>query len=310
MIIEKTYSKPKTLDEAIFMVTQYKESGKFIAGGTDVMVNKYQGNDSSLHLIDITGLEELKGIRKDDDFVYIGALTKLDDLKKSTILSADFPILIEVAKAVGSPLIRKTATIGGNILCENRCIYYNQSEWWREAVGFCLKCNGSVCIASGGKKACFSEFVSDTAPYLISINAKVKLINSEGERIMALEELYTGDGVNSKIIDNTTILKEIMIPLSQGYRSVFKKLRQRESLEFTSLTTVVSVDHQNVIRIVLAGVDPKPVVVIGHSTDDKEDLIKKAIKGGRSVENNMFSRTYRREMISVFLRDSFQQLNL
>lgn len=310
MIIEKTYSKPKTLDEAIFMVTQYKESGKFIAGGTDVMVNKYQGNDSSLHLIDITGLEELKRIRKDDDFVYIGALTKLDDLKKSTILSADFPILIEVAKAVGSPLIRKTATIGGNILCENRCIYYNQSEWWREAVGFCLKCNGSVCIASGGKKACFSEFVSDTAPYLISINAKVKLINSEGERIMALEELYTGDGVNSKIIDNTTILKEIMIPLSQGYRSVFKKLRQRESLEFTSLTTVVSVDHQNVIRIVLAGVDPKPVVVIGHSTDDKEDLIKKAIKGGRSVENNMFSRTYRREMISVFLRDSFQQLNL
>lgn len=310
MIIEKTYSKPKTLDEAIFMVTQYKESGKFIAGGTDVMVNKYQGNDSSLHLIDITGLEELKGIRKDDDFVYIGALTKLDDLKKLNVLFTDFPVLIEAAKAVGSPLIRKTATIGGNILCENRCIYYNQSEWWREAVGFCLKCNGSVCIASGGKKACFSEFVSDTAPYLISINAKVKLINSEGERIMALEELYTGDGVNSKIIDNTTILKEIMISLSQGYRSVFKKLRQRESLEFTSLTTVVSVDHQNVIRIVLAGVDPKPIIVLGCSTDDKEDLIKKAIKGGRSVENDMFSRIYRREMIGVFLRDSFQQLDL
>lgn len=310
MIVEKTYNKPKTLDEAIFEATMHNKNCKFIAGGTDVMVNKYQGNDSSIHLIDITGLEELKGIRKDNEFVYIGALTKLDDLKKSTILSTDFPVLLEAAKAVGSPLIRKTATIGGNILCENRCFYYNQSEWWREAAGFCLKCNGDICIASGGKKACFSEFVSDTAPYLISINAKVKLINSEGERIMALEELYTGDGVNSKIIGSTTILKEIMIPLSQAYRSVFKKLRQRESLEFTSLTTAVSVDHQNVIRIVLAGIDPKPVLLVGCSADDKEDLIKKAIKRGRSVENDMFSRIYRREMIGVFLRDSFQQLNL
>lgn len=310
MIVEKTYSKPKALDEAILEASKHRENCKFIAGGTDVMVNKYQGNDSSLHLIDITGLEELKGIWNDDEFVYIGALTKLDDLKKSTILSTDFPVLMEAAKAVGSPLIRKTATIGGNILCENRCIYYNQSEWWREAAGFCLKCNGNICIASGGKKACFSEFVSDTAPYLISINAKVKLINPEGASVIALEELYTGDGVNSKIIDNTTILKEIMIPLSQGYRSVFKKLRQRESLEFTSLTTAVSVDHQNVIRIVLAGVDPKPVLVIGSLTDDKEELIKKAIKRGRSVENDMFSRIYRKEMIGVFLRDSFQQLDL
>lgn len=310
MIVEKTYSKPKALDEAILEASKHRENCKFIAGGTDVMVNKYQGNDSSLHLIDITGLEELKGIWNDDEFVYIGALTKLDDLKKSTILSTDFPVLMEAAKAVGSPLIRKTATIGGNILCENRCIYYNQSEWWREAAGFCLKCNGNICIASGGKKACFSEFVSDTAPYLISINAKVKLINPEGESVIALEELYTGDGVNSKIIDNTTILKEIMIPLSQGYRSVFKKLRQRESLEFTSLTTAVSVDHQNVIRIVLAGVDPKPVLVTGSLADDKEELIKKAIKRGRSVENDMFSRIYRKEMIGVFLRDSFQQLDL
>lgn len=304
------YYKPATLEEAILIASQNLLHCKFIAGGTDIMPNKFQGNDTTTQFIDITKLEELKGIRKDKDYLYIGALTRLDDLKKSKDICDEFPILLEAAHAVGSPIIRKTATLGGNILCENRCIYYNQSEWWREAVGFCLKCNGNICIATGGKKACFSEFVSDTAPALISMNAKVRLIEPEGERIIPLEELYTGDGVNPKTIKNSTLLKEIILPLGQNFKCAFKKLRLRESLEFTSLTTAVSVNNQNTVRIVLAGVDPKPVLVEGKLTYDKEELIKKAIKGGRAVENDMFSRTYRREMIGVFLNKCFKQINI
>ncbi len=310
MVLEKKYSKPFTVEEAVQIASQNPETSKFIAGGTDVMPNKFQGNDTTIQFIDITQIEELKSIRKDNDYLYIGALTRLDDLKKSIDVREEFPILIEAANAVGSPIIRKTATLGGNILCENRCIYYNQSEWWREAVGFCLKCNGNICIATGGKKACFSEFVSDTAPALISMNAKVKLIEPEGERIIPLEELYTGDGVNPKTIKNSTLLKEILLPSGQNFKCAFKKLRLRESLEFTSLTTAVSINHQNTIRIVLAGVDPKPVLVEGKLNDDKEELIKKAIKGGRAVENDMFSRSYRREMIRVFLNNCFKQINI
>lgn len=304
------YYKPATLEEAILIASQNPQHCKFIAGGTDVMPNKFQGNDTTTQFIDITKLEELKGIRKDNDYLYIGALTRLDDLKKSKDICNEFPILLEAAQAVGSPIIRKTATIGGNILCENRCIYYNQSEWWREAVGFCLKCNGNICIATGGKKACFSEFVSDTAPALISMNAKVRLIETDGERIIPLEELYTGDGVNPKTIKNSTLLKEIILPLHQNFKCAFKKLRLRESLEFTSLTTAISINNQNTIRIVLAGVDPKPVLVEGKLNGDKEELIKKALKGGRAVENDMFSRTYRREMIGVFLNKCFKQINI
>lgn len=310
MVSEKQYTKPATIEEAIQTVSLNPLDCQFIAGGTDVMVNKYQGNNTALHYIDITSIKELKGIRKDDKYLYIGALTKLSDLKKSIDIQNEFPVLIEAANAVGSPLIRKTATLGGNILCENRCIYYNQSEWWREAVGLCLKCNGNICIASGGKKACFSEFVSDTAPALIAIHALVHLIEPEGERIIPLEALYSGDGVQPKTIKNTTIIKEIMLPLGQHFRCVFKKLRLRETLEFTSLTTVVSINKDNDIQIVLAGVDPKPVLVQGTQHDDKSELIKKAVKGGRAVENDMFSRTYRREMIPVFLNESFEKLDL
>jgi CO/xanthine dehydrogenase FAD-binding subunit len=171
-----------------------------------------------------------------------------------------------------------------------------------------LKCNGNICIASGGKKACFSEFVSDTAPALIAMNAHVRLIELEGECIIPLEELFSGDGVKPKTIKNTTIVKEIILPLGKNFRCVFKKLRLRETLEFTSLTSVVSINIDNVIRIVLAGVDPKPVLVDAQLNDDKSELIKKAVKAGRAVENDMFSRTYRRDMIPVFLNESFEKL--
>ncbi len=310
MVSEKQYTKPATIEEAIQIVSLNPLDSRFMAGGTDIMVNKYQGNDTTLHYIDITSIEELKGIRKDDKYLYIGALTKLSDLKKSSDIQNEFPVLIEAAHAVGSPLIRKTATLGGNVLCENRCIYYNQSDWWREAAGYCLKCNGNICIASGGKKACFSEFVSDTAPALIAMNAHVRLIEPEGERIIALEALFSGDGVKPKTIKNTTIIKEIILPLGQNFRCIFKKLRLRETLEFTSLTTVVSINKDNAIRIVLAGVDPKPVLVEGKLNDDTSELVKKAVKGGRAVENDMFSRTYRRDMIPVFLNESFEKLGI
>lgn len=307
--IEKKYSIPKTIEEAIKLASQDSVNSRYISGGTDVMVNKYQGNDTVAHYIDLTKLVELKGIRVDDENLYIGALTILSDLKKIPEINAEFPVLLEAANAVGSPLIRKTATLGGNILCENRCIYFNQSEWWREAVGYCLKCSGTICIATGGKKACFSEFVSDTVPALIGLNAKVKLVEPSGERIIAVEELFSGDGVQPKTIKSTTILKEIILPRKQNFRSVFKKLRMRESLEFTSLTTVVSTNSRGGVTIAMAGVDPKPVVVRGSKNDTIDDLIKTAKKGARAVENDMFSRDYRRNMIDVYLHQSFQQLN-
>ncbi|HRN43121.1 MAG TPA: hypothetical protein PK649_13780, partial [Vicingus sp.] len=87
------------------------------------------------------------------------------------------------------------------------------------------------------------------------------------------------------------------------------KLRERESLEFTSLTTAVAIDKNNKLKIALAGVDPKPVVVEGNVNDDKEELIKKAVKSARAVDNDMYSRKYRREMISVYLKRSFERLS-
>jgi len=300
--------QPKTVEEALEYASQYENCFKYIAGGTDVLVNRFQGNDISECLIDITGIDELSNVNNSGNYLRIGSLVKLSELKNYDIIKNEFPTLIEAANSVGSPLIRNSATIGGNLLCENRCFYFNQSEWWRHSVGFCLKCEGDICIATGTNKACYSEFVSDTAPVLISMGAQIDVVDKNGTKIMKLEEIYTGDGVKPINLSRTAIIKSILVPLNQRFRSVFKKLRQRESLEFTSLTTTVTVDKDNNLLIAISGVDPKPIVLAGTTENVKVKLIKEALGKCRSVDNDMLSRKYRRDMITMFLTGSFEKL--
>jgi 4-hydroxybenzoyl-CoA reductase subunit beta len=308
MVSEKIYVKPKSVEQAIKIASQYLGSFRYLAGGTDVIVNKYQGNEEANCLIDITEIEELKKVSIDGDYLKIGSLIKLDDLKKHESIVKYIPTLIQAAHEVASPMLRKTATIGGNILCENRCSFYNQSEWWREAVGYCLKCDGEICIATGGKKNCFSKFVSDTAPVLIALNARLEIIDTNGESTIALEDIYSGDGMNPRKLSATALIRNIQIPIGEKQICIFKKLRPREAVDFTSLTTAVSQSEIGRVRIVLGGVDPKPIVVEGKTTDDKNALITSAVKKARIVDNDVYSRQYRKEMISVYLQRSFDEL--
>lgn len=310
MIAEKTYLIPTTINEAIVFARQNEGDFKYLAGGTDVMVNRFQGNEESPCLIDISKIKELKGIAKEGDYLRIGALEILEELKHNKDIANEFPMLIEAALTVGAPLLRKTATIGGNVLCENRCLFYNQSEWWRESAGYCLKCEGDICIATQGKKACFSELVSDTAPALIAMDAEVEYTDVDGNKRVKLEDIYTGDGVTPRNLSETAILTAIYLPLNRGFKTAFYKLRERETLEFTSLTTAVSVDNTGKLKIALSGVDPKAVVVEADLSEDKQVIIKKATKGARAVDNDMYSRKYRREMIGVYLNRSFKKLEI
>ena len=272
------------------------------------MVNRFQGNEDSTCLIDITKIDALKGIIEENHQVRIGALETLESLQYSEILRNEFPVIIDAALAVGAPLIRKTATIGGNVLCENRCLYYNQSEWWRESVGYCLKCEGDVCIATQGKKACFSELVSDVAPAIIALDGEIEYYDESGVHRVALETIYTGDGVAPRNLPVNAIVSAIILPRNRKFKAEFHKLRERESLEFTSLTSVMSIDGNGKIKIALSGVDPKAVVVQGTLDTDIEDLITQAVKGSRAIDNDMYSRKYRREMIRVYLSQSYEKL--
>jgi 4-hydroxybenzoyl-CoA reductase subunit beta len=305
---EKIYLQPKTVNEALAAANKHTDEFRYAAGGTDVFVNKFQGNDISECIIDITGIDELNSVKHSDGHLNIGALVKLKDLSKHEIILNEFPALIEAANSVGTPLIRAAATIGGNILCENRCIFYNQSEWWREAIGYCLKCEGDTCIATGSTKKCYSELVSDTVPALISMDAQIEIKDNDETSVKNLEDIFTGDGVNPRNLKKTSLVTGIILPLSRNFKVVFKKLRQRQSLDFTSLTSSVSVDNNGKIKVVLAGVDPAPVIIEGSADTASEQFVKQALRKARSIDNEMLSRTYRREMIKSFITDSINEL--
>jgi len=307
---ESKYYRPESVDDAQEIAYRLESNFRYIAGGTDLMVNRYQGNETSANLIDLTGIPELNQISKTEKHLSVGSLVRLEEIRKNPELEKEFPVVCNAAMAVGSPLIRKWATIGGNILCENRCIYYNQSEWWRESVGYCLKCDGSICIATGSKKYCYSEFVSDTAPALISVDAMVEIVDNGASKVVRLEDIYTGDGTQPRNLRSTAIIRSILLPLSSRYKSVFKKLRIRKSLDFTSLTTAVSVSCSGRLKIAAGGVDPKPVVVEGTVKSNKDELIAKVLSKSRAINNEMFTRKYRREMIRTFLSSSFEELGV
>jgi 4-hydroxybenzoyl-CoA reductase subunit beta len=308
MIHEQSYFKPENVSEAFNLANTHKASFRYLAGGTDILVNKFQHNEDACCLIDITGIKELQEVTLEGNRIKIGSLIRLNDLKKYDLILEHFPALLLAADSVASPVIRRTGTLGGNILCENRCLFYNQSEWWREAVGNCLKCDGDICIATGGKKACFSKFVSDTAPVLISMDAEIEVMDNAEVKMIPLENIYTGDGIYPLNLSRTAIIKFISIPLGRNFQTIFKKLRPREAVDFSSLTTAVTIQSSGKLRIVIGGVDPKPVLIEGMLNGTFDQYIKKALKECRVVDNDYYSRSYRREMISVFLQDSFDEL--
>lgn len=302
-----TYRRPLSIEEAIGTAIGHDGPRRFLAGGTDLMPLIQQNGGDAL-LIDIGGIASLRRVDPGARQVTIGALVTLHELETRDDLRTPFPALAEAAASIASPVVRRTATVGGNLLCENRCIFYNQTEWWRDAIGRCLKCGGDICIASGGRKACFSELVTDLAPCLIALGATATLHGPSGERTLPVEDLYTGDGVKPTILEPGDLLTAVHVPLDDRRRTVFRKLRQRAALEFTSLTTAVSLDRAGKLTVVLGGVDPRPVVVHGMLADGREALVKKALKGARSVDNDMLSRNYRRDMITTHLNESIDQL--
>lgn len=307
-VAQKKYVKAKSAEEALTLGKENEKSFRFVAGGTDVLVNKFQDNDEAECLIDISGIDELKQVIKNGKFLKIGALVKLNDLQKYPEIKNHFPSLIEAANSVASPLIRKTATIGGNILCENRCIFYNQSEWWRKAAGYCLKCDGDICIATGGSKLCYSKFVSDTAPVLIALDAYIEVLDNKGGYVSRLEDIYTGNGLQPRKLSKGCIIKFIHLPVTHKYFCSFKKLRVRKAVDFTSLTTAVSLSDMGKIRIVVGGVDPKPILVEGAISNKKEELIRQVLRKCRVVDNDFYNRAYRKEMISVFLLEQLEEI--
>ena len=141
-----------------------------VAGGTDIIPRVNQGIEKHEQFVCLEGLPDMRGVSFEaDGSVRIGALTKLVEISENEAL-AQYGGLREACSRVASPQIRNQATIGGNVLQENRCVYFNQSVSWRR-VDHCFKLGGDRCYQYPKALGCMALFQSDVAPVLISYNA-------------------------------------------------------------------------------------------------------------------------------------------
>jgi 4-hydroxybenzoyl-CoA reductase subunit beta len=151
--------RPRTLDEAIALLSTHGDEVKVVAGGTDVLPSMKQKLFTPPYVLDLRGIGELRGIHPNPDGgVGIGALTPLAAIERSPLMRRNYQVLYEAVKTVASPVLRNMGTLGGNICLDTRCLWYNQSLLWRKSCGFCLKKDGDLCHVAPGGKICWAAF--------------------------------------------------------------------------------------------------------------------------------------------------------
>ena len=184
--------RPTTLDEVLKVRTDHPD-GRLLGGGTDLLVNIRRGIVAPESLIDITDVKELRAIHADPQRIEIGAAVTLAEVAAHPEIVRHYPVLAHAAACIAGPTHRNMGTVGGNLCLDTRCLFYNQSEWWRSANNHCLKTTGEIChVAPKSRGICFATFSGDLAPALMTLGAQVELVGPTGARIVPLRGMYIG----------------------------------------------------------------------------------------------------------------------
>lgn len=227
------FRAPRTVAEAAKILAGEGADAMLIAGGTDLIPNMKRRHQSPKTLVSLRGVPELRKANGT-----LGAALTLTQLVESPEVRERHRALWQAAAQVATPHLRNMGTLGGNLCLDTRCTYYNQSHEWRQAIDFCLKKDGETCWVATASKRCVAVSSTDTAPALIALDAKVKLVCASGEREVALADLYRNDGIDYLTRRPDEILTEVRVP--QGWRSSYWKLRRRGSFDFPVLGVAVA----------------------------------------------------------------------
>jgi 4-hydroxybenzoyl-CoA reductase subunit beta len=320
---EFNYIQPRSLKQATRALAELGADAMLVAGGTDVYPKMKRGQFTPRHLVSLRNLRELKGIRQSKDGLWIGAGESLTAVSAHPLIVKHFPALSHAAESVSTPQLRNMGTIGGNVLVDTRCNYYDQTFFWRQAVGFCMKKDGDICLVAPGSTKCLAIASSDTAPVLVSLGAEAILVNKQEERRIKLEDLYRDDGIDYAAKAKDEVLKGLLIPRdSLGRRNAYLKLRRRGSFDFPILGVAATMDmnEQGECRtasVVLTAVASAPKVVPEASTllDSKKvtrELIDAvadaAAKISHPLDNADLDYWYRKRMAKVYTQRALAQV--
>ena len=253
------FRAPATLEEAARILHGEGPSAMPLAGGTDLLPNMKRRQQVPRTLLSLRNIDTLQAIQLSESGARLGACLTLSDIACDPRFRNGATALAQAASQVATPQIRNMATLGGNLCLDTRCNYYDQTYEWRKAINFCMKKDGVTCWVAPSSPKCVAVSSTDTAPALIALGARVRLVSHSGEREISLADLYNNDGMLYLHRKADEILAEVLLDPLHGWRSTYWKLRRRGSFDFPVLSVAAAA------RFIANGVVEEARIVVGSA---------------------------------------------
>jgi 4-hydroxybenzoyl-CoA reductase subunit beta len=309
ILSEFEYRRPKTIKKALQLYQSKTEDAVYLLGGTDLIPRIKERLVKPALVIDLKGIAGLDKIEHSRSWLKIGANVTLYELRNHPLVRDAFPALHDSLEATSCETLQMRGTIGGNVLQDTRCLFYNKSDEWRKAKGFCFKMGGQVCNAVKGAKTCFANYASDNAPALITLHAEVKLVGIDGERQIPLEAIFSGKSDLPFAIKSGEIISHILIPV-KNTRGGYLKIRVRDSMDYPLVGVAVSlVNGKGGVAIGAIGGKPLWFDFSENEVGWGERIAREATDIVRPVANTVLSPAYRKKMTGILVKRIARKLS-
>ncbi|MGB0638298.1 MAG: FAD binding domain-containing protein, partial [Myxococcota bacterium] len=245
-------------------------------------------------VVSLGRINTLRGIQKTDDGLIIGTTTTLSEVAQDPTIQSQYPALAEACRTVGTSTIQNMGTLGGNIMLNTRCLYVNQPQGWRTAIGGCLKCDGNICHVAPKGSGCYAAHSADTVPVLWLMGAQVRVVSTHGERMLSIADLYGDDGVVPTTLKRGEVLVSIHLPKPRGFVA-HRKLRQRGSIDYALLLCAVRREGSGATAV-LSAIGPQPIEI---HVSKASDLVEAAWAAAKPLSTHAMASTWRKHMVRV-----------
>jgi 4-hydroxybenzoyl-CoA reductase subunit beta len=316
------FCAPRTIEEAARILDGEGSKTVPIAGGTDLLPNMKRRQQVPRTLMSLRYIEDLRRIQLVHSAARLGACVTLANIAADTRFRNGLTALAQAASLVATPQIRNMATLGGNLCLDTRCNYYDQNYEWRKAINFCLKKDGDTCWVAPGSPKCVAVSSTDTAPALIALGARVRLVSRSEEREVLLADLYNNDGLDYIKRKPNEILAEVLLDSTHGWKSTYWKLRRRGSFDFPVLSVAAAarISGGGVVedaRIVIGSAASRPLVaaeaaksLVGRALnpDSIAEAAALAARIAKPLDNTDFDMSWRKKVTGEFVTCALREL--
>ncbi len=314
---------PATVDGVLEELAAHPGECLLVAGGTDAVPNLKHRLHEPRRVVSLARVRALRHVREADGALELGALVTLAELAREPRLQPHYRAVARAASLVASPQIRNMGTLGGNLCLDTRCTYYNQTYFWREALGFCLKKDGVRCHVVPQGRRCVAAHSSDVSPALIAYGALVEIAGPAGTRLVPCDEFFVGDGIHNNVLRGDELVTRVVLPAAaRGQRGAYGKLRPRAAIDFPMLSVAVAARGEagrvESLRVVVSALGAKPRLLggleplaAGRPADEAlfSAVAAAAEKQCRPLTNVPYDDDWRHAMVPVMvtrtLRDAF-----